>query len=313
MDKPHILMIGEFPDWDLDAMRQDYEISHILRPDPEAPELAPVAALIRGIQTRGEHGASAALMRLMPRLEIVSVYGVGYDAVDRDYTRAHDIRVTNTPGVLTEDVADQGLALLLATARQIPQADAYVRSGKWIETNMPLVTSVSGKRVGFAGMGQIGQALARRLEALDCRISYFARNRRPGLAYEFVDDLERLAANVDFLVVILSGGAATSGIVSAKVIEALGPEGILVNISRGTTIDEEALIAALESGKLRAAGLDVFLNEPRIDPRFAGLTNVVLQPHMGSATVETRKRMGQAVRDNLAAHFAGRPLPSPVA
>jgi D-3-phosphoglycerate dehydrogenase len=312
MTKPHVLMIGEFPEWDFAAMREAYEVTHILRADPADPALAATADRIRGIQTRGEHGASAALMRLMPKLEIVSVYGVGYDAVDRVYAKEHGIAVTNTPGVLTEDVADHGLALLLATARQMPQADAYVRSGRWHETNYGLTTATNGKRVGFAGMGQIGQALAKRLVAMKCQISYFARHRNEELPYRFAPDLVELAGSVDFLIVIMSGGEATRAIISREVIKALGPDGILINIARGSTIDENALIEALESGAIRAAGLDVFLNEPDIDPRFMALSNVVLQPHMGSATVETRKAMGAAVRNNLAAHFAGLPLPSPV-
>ncbi|WP_438752333.1 2-hydroxyacid dehydrogenase [Pararhizobium sp. O133] len=313
MSKPEVLMIGPYPAWDMEDLDRRYVIHRLWEAEDRVAFLAHHGENIRAIATRGELGASADLMRALPKLEIVSCYGVGTDAIDLKFARDNNIRITNTPGVLTEDVADLGMALMLAAARQLPAGDAFVRDGSWTQGNMGLTTRVCGKRVGVVGMGRIGAAFARRAAAFDCPISYFARTPKPDLPYTFVANLMELARQSDFLVITLAGGEGTRGIVSAEVIEALGPDGILVNISRGTTVDEAALLDALEQGRIRGAGLDVFLNEPRIDPRFAALQNTVLQPHHGSGTVETRQAMGRLVRDNLAAHFAGQPLLTPVA
>lgn len=313
MDKPAILIIGPYPAWDLDALEAQYRVVRFWEAADKEKLLAAEGPAIRAIGTRGELGASAELMRRLPRLEIVACYGVGTDAIDLDHALAHGIRVTNTPDVLTTDVADLAVGLLLATARQIPRGDAHVRDGSWARGNMDLVTRVSGKLVGIAGMGRIGTSVAKRLAAFDCDIAYYARTPRAGVAYGFVPDLTALARRSEFLIVTLAGGEGTRGIVSAQVLDALGPEGILVNVSRGSTVDEPALLAALAAGRIKGAGLDVFWNEPRIDKRFAALGNVVLQPHHGSGTVETRKAMGTLVRDNLAAHFAGAALITPVA
>lgn len=312
MAKQEILMIGSYPAWDMDDMEQRYVIHKLWEAADRDAFVAECAESVRAIATRGELGASAALMQKLPKLEIVSCYGVGTDAIDLAYAKENGIRVTNTPDVLTEDVADLGIALLLAAARQVPQGDTYVRSGKWPKGNMHLVTRVHGKKLGIVGMGRIGAVIAKRAAAFDCDIAYFDINRRDDLPYAYVDDLVELARRSEFLVVTMAGGEATRGTVNAAVLKALGPEGILVNISRGTTVDEPALLAALENGDIKAAGLDVFLNEPNIDRRFLSLPNVVLQPHHASGTVETRKAMGQLVRDNLAAYFAGRDLLTPV-
>lgn len=308
-----ILMMGAYPEWDMADLEANYIVHKLWQADDPQALVASVGTRIRGIATRGDLGASADLMRALPNLEIVSCYGVGTDAIDLGHARERGIRVTNTPDVLTEDVADIALGLLLATARRIPQGDVFVRSGQWEQGPMPLVTRVAGKRVGIVGMGRIGQAIARRAAAFGCDISYFTRTARPELDYGFEPDLAALAAWADFLIVIVPGGEATKNIIDGSVLAALGPNGILINVSRGSTVDEAALIAALRDGSIQAAGLDVFLNEPNIDPRFLSLDNVVLQPHHGSGTIETRKAMGQLVRDNFAAHFAGRPLPTPVA
>ncbi|RUT99447.1 2-hydroxyacid dehydrogenase, partial [Mesorhizobium sp. M7A.T.Ca.TU.009.02.1.1] len=242
----------------------------------------------------------------------VSCYGVGTDAIDLAYARANGIRVTNTPDVLTEDVADIGVGLLLAVARKIPLADTYVRDGSWRKANMPLVTRVCGKRLGIVGMGRVGAAVARRAAAFDCAVAYFDVRKRDELPYAFVSDLVELARQSEFMIVTLAGGDSTKHIINADVLAALGPDGIVINISRGSTVDETALLAALESSAIKGAGLDVFWNEPTIDERFLKLSNVVLQPHHASGTVETRKAMGQLVRDNLAAHFGGQTLLTPV-
>ncbi|WP_050596183.1 2-hydroxyacid dehydrogenase [Mesorhizobium sp. WSM1293] len=307
-----ILMTGPYPDWDMVDLEAKYRVHKLWQADDKDALISSHADAIRAIATRGELGASAALMAKLPKLEIVSCYGMGTDAIDLAYARGKSIRVTNTPDVLTEDVADIGIGLLLAVARQIPQADAYVRDGSWRKANMPLVTRVYGKSLGIVGMGRIGKAVARRASAFDCEIAYFGTRKHDDLPYDFVGDLVDLARRSEFLMVTLAGGEGTRNIVNAEVLAALGPDGILINIARGSTVDETALLAALESGAIKGAGLDVFWNEPTIDERFAKLSNVVLQPHHGSGTVETRKAMGQLVRDNLAAHFSGQPLLTPV-
>src|SRR5581483_2024999 len=245
MSKPEILLMGPYPDWDLADLKARYQVHKIFAaPDREA-FLAKHAAHIRAIATRGELGASADLMRALPKLEIVSCYGVGTDAIDLSYARQNGIRVTNTPDVLTSDVADFGVALLLAAARKIPQADAFVRNGKWASGSLELVTRVCGKTVGIVGMGRIGNAVARRLQGFDCQIGYFDVARRDDLPYRFVGDLTELARQSEFLIVTLAGGDATRSIVNATVLDALGRDGILVNVSRGSTVDETALIDAL--------------------------------------------------------------------
>lgn len=312
MQREQVLMIGPYPQWDMTDIEGRYTVHKLWETPDRDALIAEHATSIRAIATRGELGASAELMARLPGLEIVSCYGVGTDAIDLAYARSRGIAVTNTPDVLTEDVADLGIGLLLATARAIPQGDAHVRSGRWASGNMNLVTRVHGKRLGIAGMGRVGAATARRAAAFGCDIGYFDLGPRADLPYRFVGDLVELARQSEFLIVTMAGGDATKALIGADVLAALGPDGILINISRGSTVDEPALLAALESGGIKGAGLDVFWNEPRIDPRFLKLDNVVLQPHHASGTVETRKAMGQLVRDNLAAHFAGQPLLTPV-
>jgi lactate dehydrogenase-like 2-hydroxyacid dehydrogenase len=312
MTKPEILMMGPYPAWDLEDLESNYKVHKLWEAADRAAFLSEVGGNVRAIATRGEIGASAELMKALPGLEIVSCYGVGTDAIDLSHAKANGIRVTNTPNVLTADVADIGVGLLLAVARQIPQADRYVRDGRWRNANMHLVTRVHGKKVGVVGMGRIGVEVAKRLAAFDCPIAYFDINRRDDLPYTFVSDLIALAEQSEFLIVTLAGGASTQGIINADVLQALGRDGILINISRGSTVDEAALLDALERNVIKGAGLDVFWNEPNIDERFLTRENVVLQPHHASGTVETRQAMGRLVRDNLAAHFARQPLLTPV-
>jgi lactate dehydrogenase-like 2-hydroxyacid dehydrogenase len=312
MTKPEILMMGPYPAWDLEDLESNYKVHKLWEAADRAAFLSEVGGNVRAIATRGEIGASAELMKALPGLEIVSCYGVGTDAIDLSHAKANGIRVTNTPNVLTADVADIGVGLLLAVARQIPQADRYVRDGRWRNANMQLVTRVHGKKIGVVGMGRIGVEVAKRLAAFDCPIAYFDINRRDDLPYTFVSDLIALAEQSEFLIVTLAGGASTQGIINADVLQALGRDGILINISRGSTVDEAALLDALERNVIKGAGLDVFWNEPNIDERFLTLENVILQPHHASGTVETRQAMGKLVRDNLAAHFARQPLLTPV-
>ncbi len=312
MSKPEILLAGAYPEWDMVDLEAKYVVHKLYEAADRDAFVREIGDNIRAIATRGELGASAELMTSLPKLEVVSVYGVGTDAVNLAHARENGIRVTNTPDVLSDDVADLAIGLLLSAARLIPRGDALVRSGQWGKAAMPLVTRVSGKRVGVVGMGRIGQAIARRAAGFDCDIRYFSRNAHAQVSYQYEPDLLKLADWAEFLIVIVPGGDATKNIINTEVLKALGPDGILVNVSRGSTVDEEALIGALQTRTIKAAGLDVFHNEPNIDERFFALDNVVLQPHHGSGTVETRKAMGQLVRDNLAAHFTGQPLPTPV-
>ncbi|RAI56199.1 2-hydroxyacid dehydrogenase [Roseicella frigidaeris] len=313
MDKPELLVMGVLPDWDLGPMAERYTLRLLYEaPDPEA-FLAAHAAAIRGIVTKGEIGASAALMGRLPRLGIVACYGVGIDAIDKGWCAAHGIPVTNTPDVLTEDVADMAFALLLAAAREIPRADAWVRGGAWTsEGSMPLTTRVWGKRLGIVGLGRIGQAVARRAEGFGMEIAYSGRAPKAHLPYRHYPTPAALAPHVDILLCTAMGGPATEGLIDRAAFEALRPGAIFVNVSRGSCLDEAALLDALRSGRIARAGLDVFHNEPAIDPAFATFPHVVLAPHAASGTVETRKAMGQLMQDNLAAFFAGRPLPTEV-
>jgi D-3-phosphoglycerate dehydrogenase len=313
MEKPGLLVPGPYAEAELNALATRFTLHKLWEAGDRAAFLARVAPEIRAIGTRGELGASAELIAALPALEIISCFGVGTDAIDLGATRARGIHVTNTPDVLTEDVADMGFALLLATARRIPAGDAYVRGGAWAQANMALTTRVWGKRLGIVGLGRIGRAVARRAQGFGMPIAYSGRSRQTALEYDYHPDAASLANAVDFLMVCAAGGEGTRGLIDSAVLDALGPQGILVNIARGSVVDEPALLAALREGRLGAAGLDVFQNEPRIDPGFAELANVVLQPHHASGTVETRAEMARLVRQNLEAHFDGRPLLTPVA
>jgi lactate dehydrogenase-like 2-hydroxyacid dehydrogenase len=315
LDKPHILQVGAYPAWDQEPLERDYTLHRLYEAADRAACLAEVGPRVRAIATRGDLGADRAMIAACPGLEIITVYGVGFDAVDIEACRARGIRVTNTPDVLTGDVADLGVAMALALARGVVGGDAWVRQGRWAEGPYPLQRRVWGKRAGILGLGRIGLEVARRLKGFGMEIAYSSRAPKPvaeaeGLAY--LPDPVALADWAELLFVTLAATPETRRIVGPEVIAALGPEGLLINISRGSTVDEAALLAALEAGRLGGAALDVFEGEPHIDPRFCKLDNVLLQPHHASATVETRKAMGQLVRDNLAAHFAGRPLPTPV-
>ncbi|HSA83233.1 MAG TPA: 2-hydroxyacid dehydrogenase [Geminicoccaceae bacterium] len=272
-----------------------------------------VAPGVRAVLTNGIIGAERALIEALPKLEIIGVYGVGVDAVDLAAAKARGVRVTNTPDVLTIGVAELGMALLLDLARRVAYNDRYVRAGRWPTDGDPVLSnSIAGKRMGILGLGRIGRAVARRAEAFDMTICYHGRSRRDDVAYEYVPDLVAMARAVDCLMVTCLGGPTTAGLVSREVIDALGPKGWLINVARGSVVDQPALVEALVEGRLGGAGLDVFAGEPEVPDALLGLDNVVLQPHQASATWETRDAMGQLVVDNLKAHFAGRPLPTPV-
>ncbi|MCQ1571441.1 2-hydroxyacid dehydrogenase [Neorhizobium galegae] len=314
MSKPDILLIGPYPEWDLVELEAQYNVLKLYEASDRDAFMSEHAAEIRAIATRGELGASADLIAALPKLEVISVYGVGYDAVNLDACRARAIRVTNTPDVLTNDVADLGVAMMLVQSRGMIGAETWVRDGSWGTKGLyPLKRRVWGRKAGVLGLGRIGFEVAKRLRGFDMDIAYSDVTAKPyAEGMTFIADPVELARHSDFLFVTLAASAATRHIVSEDVIAALGPEGMLINISRASNIDEEALLAALESGALGSAALDVFEGEPKLDPRFLKLGNVLVQPHHASGTIETRKAMGKLVRDNLAAHFAGASLLTPV-
>lgn len=262
----------------------------------------------------GGNGIDAATMDAAPDLKMVSLVVVGYDRVDLAHARAKGIAVTNTPDVLNDDVADLAIGLMLAVARRLPAQDRYVRQGRWArEGQPPLTRRASGRRIGILGLGRIGQAIAQCAGPFASEIGYFSRRpRSEGAGYRYFADAVALAEWADTLIVAVSGGPPTAGLVGKAAIEALGPDGILVNIARGSVIDEPEMVAALQDGRLGAAGLDVFADEPNVPEGLLGLENVVLIPHQGSATSETRKAMGDLALANLAAFFAGEPLITPV-
>lgn len=306
-------MIGPYSSWDMDALRASYELHCLWEASDKPAFVAERAERIRAIATRGDLGAKGDLIASLLKLEIIACFGVGTDAIDLASARARGVAVTNTPDVLTGDVADLAVGLTLATMRGIVVGDAYVRSGAWSSRDMDLVTRLYGKRVGIAGFGRIGMTVAKRLSGFDVEIGYFDVSARKDSPHQFFPDLTALAAWSDVLIATLAASPATERIFNTPILEALGPDGFFINVSRGSIVDEPALLNALEKHRIAGAGLDVYWNEPNISPRFLGLKNVVLGPHHASGTVETRKAMGQLVRDNLAAHFAGRPLFTPVA
>ena len=314
MTKPHILQVGPYPAWDQEPLDAAFHMHRLFEAADRDAFLAEVGPKVRGIATRGELGANAAMIAACPNLEIISVYGVGYDAVDLSAAKARGIRVTNTPDVLTNDGADLGVAMMLVQSRGMIGAETWVRDGSWAAKGLyPLQRRVWGKRAGVLGLGRIGYEVAKRLAGFDLEIAYSDVGPKDyAKDWEFIADPVALAERSDFLFVTLAASAATRHIVGAKVIEALGPNGMLINISRASNIDEAALLDALESGRLGSAALDVFEGEPALNPRFLSLPNVLLQPHHASGTFETRQAMGKLVRDNLGAHFAGQPLLTPV-
>ncbi len=312
MTKPHVLQVGPYPDWDQGPLEQAFAIHRYFDAPDKAAFLAEVGPKVQAIATKGELGASAAIMAACPNLKLISVYGVGYDAVDLVATRARGIHVTNTPDVLNDDCADLAVAMMLCHSRGMIGAATWARDGSWVaKGGYPLQRRVWGQRAGILGMGRIGAAVARRLEGFGMDIAYSARSAKD-VAYAYIADPVALAARSDFLFVTALANAETRHIVSAAVIAALGPKGMLINISRAGNIDEAALLDALETNALGAAALDVFEGEPALNPRFLALNNVLLQPHHASGTYETRVAMGKLVRDNLLAYFAGQPLLTPV-
>ncbi|NEU13514.1 2-hydroxyacid dehydrogenase [Methylobacterium sp. BTF04] len=273
---------------------------------------AEIGPRIRGMATGAQAPVDADLIARLPNLEIVASFGVGYDTIDTKAAAARGIVVTNTPDVLTDEVADLALGLLLATVRQIPQADRYLRAGHWPKSPYQLTATLRGRTVGILGLGRIGRAIARRLEGFGVSIAYHGRRPQDDVGYAYHSSLLGLAHAADVLMVVAPGGPETNGLVGAEVLAALGPDGILINVARGSVIDEPALVAALQAGTIHSAGLDVFAREPHVPADLAALDHVVLLPHVGSASVHTRETMGRLVVDNLSHWFGGNGPLTPV-
>ncbi|HEX8593963.1 MAG TPA: 2-hydroxyacid dehydrogenase [Pseudomonas sp.] len=306
--KSHVLKIARLPQLLTERLYAEYDVIEAT----ENPADLPASANgIRALLANGESRVDRELIEKLPALEIIVVFGVGYDGVDVKAARARGIRVTHTPDVLTDDVADFAMALLLGIARRTADADRFVRSGAWADGPFPFTRKVSGGRLGIIGLGRIGKAIARRATGFDMQIAYTGRKPQD-VSYDYFASARELAAAVDFLVIAVGGGEQTSHLIDRDVLDALGPQGILINVGRGSVVDEAALAEALRDKRIYAAALDVFENEPKAHPDLLTLDNVLMTPHMASATQDTRQAMADLTLGNLAAHFAGVPLPSPI-
>jgi lactate dehydrogenase-like 2-hydroxyacid dehydrogenase len=304
-----IIVTAPLPPFLYDPLKADYRCHDYHAASDRPALLAAQGAVIRGLVQGGGTVTPEALLDALPALEIISVFGVGYDGVPVDYCRRRGIKVTNTPDVLTDDVADVAVALILMTGRGFVRANRFVHAGEWLKRGAELTTKLAGRTVGILGLGRIGKAIAQRVSAMGMQVAYTGRKPQD-VPYRYFPDLKALAAASDFLVVACPGGPATRNLVDAGVLAALGKKGTLVNIARGSIVDEPALVAALAAGTIKGAGLDVFADEPRIPQPLYAMDNVVLLPHVGSATRETRQAMGDLCKANLDAWFAGKPLPT---
>jgi lactate dehydrogenase-like 2-hydroxyacid dehydrogenase len=314
MKQVEVLMTAPMLPSVAEALDQTFVLHRLWEQSDPAEFLRVNGPSIRGVATSTLFGCvDSGLLDQLPALEIVASFGVGYDNVDVAAAAERGVVVTNTPGVLDEEVADLTVGLLIATLRQIPQADRYVREGHWIEGPFPLSPTLRGRRIGMVGLGNIGKAVARRLAAFGLPIAYHSRTRQAEVGFDYYPMILALAEASDVLIVLVPGGAATKHLIDADVLAALGPNGVLINVSRGSVVDQRALIAALKSGSILAAGLDVYEDEPRVPRELMEMNNVVLLPHIGSASVETRDAMGALVVENLRSWFErGTPV-TPVA
>ncbi len=309
--KPAVLGVGALHPMFVEHIEGPYDLVTIAD-EKEFERIAERAGDIRAIAATGKSRVPASLLERLPNVGVISVFGVGYDGIDTAAARARGVAVTHTPDVLTDDVADLAIGLMLAAARKIVAADRFVRARKWPQGKFELGTKVTGRRLGILGFGRIGRAIAHRAQAFGMSIAYAQRTRDASSPHQYHASALELAREVDVLIAILPGGESTRGIIDAAVLEALGPEGLFVNVARGSVVDETALVEALASGKLGAAGLDVFAHEPDVPSALLGMENVVLTPHIGSATLQTRQAMADLAFANLRAHFAGENLLTPV-
>jgi lactate dehydrogenase-like 2-hydroxyacid dehydrogenase len=310
--KPHVLLAAKVPPFLVQQLAEHY-ILHDFSAESDPARFALAAPHVQALVANGESIVPEAYLARLPALKMVAVFGVGYDGVDVRAAKERGIQVTNTPDVLTDDVADWAIALMLAVCRGLVCADRFVKSGRWGKEPFPLSNRVSGARIGIVGLGRIGRAIAERAEGFNMAIAYTARSSRPDVSYAYYSTPEALAAAVDILVVSTVGGPSTRGLIDANVLQALGPQGILINVARGTVVDEPALIDALVTRKIAGAGLDVFANEPDVPAAFLAMDNVILTPHAASGTHQTRRAMADLVLSNLEAFFSNRPLLTPVA
>lgn len=301
--KPRVLILAPVMDSLTEQLEQQFSVDKYSDQQNKEAFLLSNGKGIVGLVTRGDVGVDNSILECLPDLKVISVFGVGTDAIDLTYTNKHNIQVEITRGVLTEDVADMAMALMLATSRNLCQADHFVREGKWLEGNFPLSSKISGKRLGIFGMGQIGQAIARRASGFDMHISYASNNEKPELPYRFYPDVKQLAAQIDVLMIAVSGGSQSAGVINASIFDTLPDHALVVNISRGSVINQQDLMTALQNKKISGAGLDVFAEEPRVPHELIAMDNVVLQPHVGSATHETRQAMSEKVLANLHKHL----------
>ena len=313
-DKPEVLLIGQAKPVMVGGVEPFATVHKLVEAKDQDAFIKEVAQRIRGIAIAyTANKIDGAFMSRFPNLEIVSSFGVGYDHVDATWAGEHGIVVTNTPDVLNEEVADTALGLLLCTVREFPQAERYLRAGKWPQGGYRLTpATLRDRSVGIVGMGRIGKAIARRLEAFGVPVVYHSRNPQAGVSYKYYPKLVDMARDVDTLMVIVPGGAATKNLIDADVLQALGPNGILINMARGSVVDEQALIKALKDRTIMSAGLDVFVNEPQVPQELIEMEHIVLFPHLGSASAATRRAMDQLVVDNLKSWFSGKGPLTPV-
>jgi hydroxypyruvate reductase len=309
---PEIVIIGPMYPPTQARLEAEFTAHRLWEAADQAQLLRSVADRVSGVAVYALHGCSAAVIEALPRLEIIACMGIGVDRIDLARARARGIRVTNTPDVVTEDTADIALALMLAVERRVAEGDRFVRRGDWLKGELRFGRAMRRRKLGIVGLGRIGSAIATRATAFGMEIAYQGPRRKLDVPYRYFADPAALAEWSEILAVACPGGEATRNLVNRAVIEALGPEGTLVNIARGSIVDEAALVEALQSGRLGGAGLDVYANEPRVPEALSAMDNVVLSPHIGSATHDTRKAMGDLTVDNLLAYFAGRPLLTPV-
>jgi lactate dehydrogenase-like 2-hydroxyacid dehydrogenase len=305
----HLIITAPLPPFLYEPLLADYRCHDYVQASDRQAFLAEVGGKVRGLVQGGGTVTPVELLEALPKLEIISVFGVGYDGVPVDYCRKRGLKVTNTPDVLTDDVADVAVALIMMTGRGFVRLNRFVHAGGWLQKGPELTTKLAGRTVGILGLGRIGKAIGERVTAMGMQVAYTGRTPQD-VPYTYVADLMTLAAASDFLVVACPGGAATKNLVDARVLAALGAKGTLVNIARGSIVDEPALVKALQDGTIKGAGLDVFADEPNIPAPLLAMDNVVLLPHVGSATRETRQAMGDLCKANLDAWFHGRPLPT---
>jgi lactate dehydrogenase-like 2-hydroxyacid dehydrogenase len=303
--------MSDMPQYFINLADKNFKTYKLWLQDDEDKYLNDIKLEIDAIAVMGGYKITPNLMKSMPNLKIIACYGVGYDAIDINYAKSLGIRVTNTPEVLNDEVADTAIALMLCVYKKIIMADKFARNNSWINGDFPLTKKFTGTKLGIVGMGRIGKAIAERAEAFKCEISYHSRNKKD-VKYKYFNNLNQLAKEVDTLCVITPGGKETEKLINSEILDALGEDGVLINVARGSVIDQETLIHYLENKLILAAGLDVYTNEPHIPEKLMSLANTVLLPHIASGTVETRNAMGQLVYDNIENYFEDKPLISAV-